>query len=142
MLTQIDSKDFLGKYMKFICKYNGGLVRQVLGEMSKPDNYPLAFGCHAGKDRTGIIASLVLTLCGVSSEDILEDYLMSNIGWGEYDSNSKTSSVYEECLRELFEWIHASHGTVENYCKHIGVTTFEVNAIKTLCSGLVDDSKL
>ena len=35
-------KDFLGKYMKFICKYNGRLVQQVLVEMSKPENYPLA----------------------------------------------------------------------------------------------------
>lgn len=127
--------DFLGKYMKFICKYNGRLVRQVLVEMSKPENYPLAFGCHAGKDRTGLIASLVLNLCGVSSKDILDDYMMSNIGWGEYDSNTKTASVYEDCLNEVLEWIRTSHGSVENYCKHIGVRPFEANSIKTLCSG-------
>lgn len=48
---------------------------------------PLVFHCSAGKDRTGWGAVLLLTLLGVSRDDILEDYLASNsrlgglLGW-------------------------------------------------------------
>lgn len=35
------------------------------------------FHCSAGKDRTGIIASSVLYLCGVDREDIIADYEVS-----------------------------------------------------------------
>lgn len=36
------------------------------------------FLCSAGKDRTGILAAVVLTLCGVEREDILADYMVSS----------------------------------------------------------------
>lgn len=35
--------------------------------------------CAAGKDRTGILAALILGLLGVSQETIFEDYLLTNI---------------------------------------------------------------
>ncbi|HEY2659783.1 MAG TPA: tyrosine-protein phosphatase [Caulobacteraceae bacterium] len=34
--------------------------------------------CHAGKDRTGVLAALTLSLLGVSRADILQDYLETN----------------------------------------------------------------
>jgi protein tyrosine/serine phosphatase len=34
--------------------------------------------CAAGKDRTGILAALVLGLLGVSKENIIEDYMLTN----------------------------------------------------------------
>lgn len=36
---------------------------------------PVLFHCAAGKDRTGVVAALVLGLLGASDEDILADYL-------------------------------------------------------------------
>ncbi len=35
--------------------------------------------CSEGKDRTGIVAALVLEMLGASREDIIEDYLKTNI---------------------------------------------------------------
>lgn len=35
------------------------------------------FHCTAGKDRTGVVAALLLWLAGVSEEDILADYIVS-----------------------------------------------------------------
>ena len=35
------------------------------------------FHCAAGKDRTGVAAALMLSLAGVSDEDIVEDYALS-----------------------------------------------------------------
>ena len=48
-------------------------------EMIKQDiKFPLLFHCATGKDRTGAIAVLLYLLLGVSKEDIMEDYLLSN----------------------------------------------------------------
>lgn len=42
------------------------------------------FHCRAGKDRTGVIAMLLLGLAGVSDEDIVADYAATQqyLGWG------------------------------------------------------------
>ena len=37
------------------------------------------FHCYAGKDRTGISAAVILTVLGVSKEDIVRDYLETNV---------------------------------------------------------------
>ena len=39
---------------------------------------PLVFHCTAGKDRTGFAAALLLGALGVSRDDILHDYLLTN----------------------------------------------------------------
>ncbi|MFT4052922.1 MAG: tyrosine-protein phosphatase [Novosphingobium sp.] len=39
---------------------------------------PLVFHCAAGKDRTGIVAALLLDLLGVSRADVLEDYALTD----------------------------------------------------------------
>ena len=46
----------------------------ILGE---PARYPLVFHCAAGKDRTGVLAALVLDLLAVAPEVIVADYLMT-----------------------------------------------------------------
>ena len=35
---------------------------------------PVLFFCKAGKDRTGLVAALLLSVCGASEEEIIQDY--------------------------------------------------------------------
>jgi protein-tyrosine phosphatase len=51
-----------------------GRVFQVLGGR---EGRALVFHCTAGKDRTGVIAALILNLCGVADEDIIADYALT-----------------------------------------------------------------
>jgi protein-tyrosine phosphatase len=46
--------------------------------LGKPSTYPVVFHCTAGKDRTGLLAAVVLALLGVSDEDVLADYEASS----------------------------------------------------------------
>ena len=41
------------------------------------EHYPLVFHCAAGKDRTGVLAALVLELAGVDREVIVADYVLT-----------------------------------------------------------------
>ena len=39
---------------------------------------PVVFHCHTGKDRTGLVAVLLLVLAGVEEDAVIADYLASN----------------------------------------------------------------
>lgn len=46
----------------------------------KDEEMPVIFHCTAGKDRTGVIAALLLKHFGADDKDIYEDYLCTNKG--------------------------------------------------------------
>ena len=48
---------------------------EVLAESDRP----ILIHCAAGKDRTGLLAALTHHLLGVSRDDLLEDYLLTNV---------------------------------------------------------------
>jgi protein-tyrosine phosphatase len=63
----------------YIAILEGGKVefRQVMETLADPQNLPALFHCHAGKDRTGLIAALLLSLAKVPAETIAEDYAIT-----------------------------------------------------------------
>ena len=52
----------------------------VLKLLCDPDNAGSLICCSHGKDRTGIVTALVLSVCGRSREEICEDYVKSQVG--------------------------------------------------------------
>ena len=52
-------------------------VAAVFALLADESSYPLVFHCLGGKDRTGLVAALVLGALGVSDEDIVRDYAMT-----------------------------------------------------------------
>jgi protein-tyrosine phosphatase len=63
-------------YPKLLDQFNGQ-YRRMFAELLAGD-VPLAFHCTAGKDRTGVAATLLLTALGVPRTTIVDDYLLSN----------------------------------------------------------------
>ncbi len=51
---------------------------KILFKQLAENKTPLLFHCTAGKDRTGVAAALILRVLGVSDEDIIADYLVTN----------------------------------------------------------------
>ncbi len=49
-------------------------IGEIFTAMAGPEGLPAVFHCHAGKDRTGIVAALLLELLGVDRSTILDDY--------------------------------------------------------------------
>lgn len=56
--------------------YGESLVK-ALEIIASPENHPLVFHCNAGKDRSGIVAALLLNALGVADEDIINDYVLT-----------------------------------------------------------------
>ena len=42
------------------------------------DKFSVAFHCTAGKDRTGVVAALLLSFLGVERDTVIHDYLLTN----------------------------------------------------------------
>lgn len=72
------------------------VLRAIAGRLGAGN---VAFMCSAGKDRTGIIAAVLLYLCGVPREDIVADYMVSST-YNANGFNQKLSSI-PQSLRAL-----------------------------------------
>ena len=81
-------KIYYDNYGKTACK-------NFFSMLADEDNYlPLYFHCAQGKDRTGFLAYLFEALMGCSKEDMLRDYLLSNLSTTGTVSLSKLNNNY------------------------------------------------
>jgi protein-tyrosine phosphatase len=55
----------------------GKRIIEALEVIAEPKNHPLVFHCAIGKDRTGILAAILLSVLDVADEDIIQDYSLS-----------------------------------------------------------------
>ena len=55
----------------------GERLVEALEIIAERENHPLIFHCSAGKDRTGVLAAMVLAAMGIVDEDVVEDYVLS-----------------------------------------------------------------
>lgn len=93
--------------------------------------------CRQGKDRTGVAAILLLTLLGVSKEDILEDYFETNtamepvinrmrennVSQSELEAFKLHSLVMAPCIEAYFTAIEQEYTSVSQYIKtQLGVS--------------------
>jgi protein-tyrosine phosphatase len=85
---------------------------------------PVVFHCTAGKDRTGFAAALILRSLGVSDEDVMRDYLLTNQRLKMPDPSRHGLSpevgnilwrVQPEFLHAAFEAVQADYGGLEGY---------------------------
>ncbi len=51
---------------------------RIVTDVAEADHHPVLYHCTAGKDRTGITTALILTVCGVDRDTILDDYELTN----------------------------------------------------------------
>ena len=52
-------------------------IRAALEVLAAPDALPAVFHCTAGKDRTGVLSAVVLSLLGVNEPTVVADYALS-----------------------------------------------------------------
>lgn len=74
----IDTKALMKKYFSESVDKNIDVYQKLFYELIDVKNFPLLFHCVAGKDRTGIVSTLILGLLDVDESVILEDYLLTN----------------------------------------------------------------
>jgi len=70
--------------------------------------YPIYFHCTYGRDRTGVVAAVVLRALGVSRADVMQDYLISQQTVGAYPASLE--AVLDEIDRRGIDAYLAASG--------------------------------
>lgn len=114
-------------------------LRDVLRVIATAPAGPLLFHCVAGKDRTGIIAALLLTLADVSPDSIASDYATSTQLLGDAylaryqdaDPQDVLENVRcpEEGVHNMLAYLKAQGG-IREYLKSIGLNEMETARLR------------
>jgi protein tyrosine/serine phosphatase len=97
---------------------------------------PAVFHCAAGKDRTGVISALLLSLLGIPEETIVADYAFSRANIDQINARLNASQTYQRIMHELPEGaydadpaamllfldrVRESHGSMQGWADESGI---------------------
>jgi len=127
---------FLGAQYKNMLEDAAPQIVGALSALAAPDARPAVFHCTAGKDRTGLLSALVLSLLGVPEEIAVADYALSGAAMARLRAKLVVTYPDGELLiadsdavfsadpanmTALFTHLHERFGTVAEYASIIGV---------------------
>jgi protein-tyrosine phosphatase len=139
---EIDSTKLFVDIYKSIVRVCGTQIAAVFEELCDRQNLPAVLHCSQGKDRTGVVTSLVQTALGVSYAEVAQDYILSNPLMHNFveklvvnDPNPDMSrSLIEariEFLDAAYQYIRLNHGSPEAYISHVlGFTHERIEALQ------------
>jgi len=78
-------------------------LARVIEHLADPDALPAIFHCTAGKDRTGIVAALVLSLVGVPDDVIVDDYILTDERMPSINQRIRESHALPDELTPMLE---------------------------------------
>ncbi|HEV3281167.1 MAG TPA: tyrosine-protein phosphatase [Acidimicrobiales bacterium] len=110
----------------------GPALARAIEALAAEGSLPAVFHCSAGKDRTGVLAALVLAFLGVPDQTIVEDYVLSAAAM-EHLLERLTAEYpdsVEEVLRYAPSILHVMPETMEEFLatvrsEHGGLTGLE-----------------
>lgn len=127
------SPDFdFGEAYKYILD-NKVKIKEIF-EILANSKGAVLFHCTAGKDRTGIIAALILGLCGVPDLDIIANYEVTNTYISgsafleNYALNVKKSEP--EFMRTFINRLKEKYNSYEEYLLNCDISQESLNKIK------------
>jgi len=119
---------------ELLLRFGAPGIKHVLDIISDSNRHPVAFYCTAGKDRTGMIAAIILAFLGVPDEAIVEDYSLSANVYAEMNDHKAMVGALSqrnldaktflgappEVMRDTLKNIRKTYGSVEGYLDFIG----------------------
>lgn len=127
----------------------GPAVRAILTHIARVEEGAVLFNCTAGKDRTGIIAALLLGLAGVSDDDIIRDYVLteqmipdlvaeflsiSRDNGGDVERYATLLESPADTMAKMLSHIRTQYGGMEDYVMRIGLRRKDLSRlIDQLC---------
>ncbi|KAL8696015.1 MAG: hypothetical protein Q9224_003017 [Gallowayella concinna] len=111
---------------------SGTELKQIFDVLAEAESYPIFFHCTSGKDRTGLVAFMLLMILGVPFDIISVDYMASE---GELVSERKfriqelramgLTDDFANCpprwVMDVHEHITRTYGSCQAYLDRIGV---------------------
>ena len=120
-------------------------VKTILETICAANEGAVVFHCAIGKDRTGVIAALLLSLAAVDAELITEDYALTAgliaervaeirkriVNAGEdVERFDRAFAAHPDSMRYLLSHLHTQYGGAAGYVRAIGVDDSMVEALR------------
>lgn len=95
------------------------------------------FHCQTGKDRTGVIAALLLEAVGAQDKAIIADYAASQDylwPWWEAATNEGRGPdrpiAKARTMHDFLQYLRITYGGAVGYMRHIGVDEHDIDALR------------
>lgn len=134
-------------YIFALDKRKKELAETLRAMLAHPEGKTL-FHCSAGKDRTGVVAALLLLLAGAREEDVVADYALTQTFLAPIVptmiAELRARDVVDEKLLEgmfaappenmqrMIDHLNKTYGGVEGYFAQLDLTAAEIAALRRL----------
>ena len=140
-----DSSIRLSTMYSTVLDERGEMIKTILETVSQPGTLPAVFHCTAGKDRTGVLAALLLGIAGVPREHIVEDYALSArflYGTSTVPPDGSGEDKFPPFEEYQAKWcppaamgltldhVESKYGGIDAYVKSIGVDDSTISRIR------------
>jgi hypothetical protein len=137
--------DLAERYLWYLDVGRGALVA-ALQMIAEPTSHPLVFHCTAGKDRTGVLAALVLDLVGVDRSSVVDDYALTAtrmpcivarlrrdplVGERVDQIPASRLSVGPDTMERFLDGLHHRHGGARGWALDSGVSSAELDRLSS-----------
>jgi protein-tyrosine phosphatase len=151
-LSDVDGEAVLRNIYVGSLEHSAHLFGALLTSFASEGGLPAVFHCHAGKDRTGIVAALVLLAVGVDRDTVLDDYELTrryrtfenqqdsyanmlDLGMSP-EAAAGVLSTPRWAMQEAVDAIDGTYGGIEHYL--ISRTSLSAGALDALRAALVE----
>ncbi|WP_336217063.1 tyrosine-protein phosphatase [Nonomuraea sp. LPB2021202275-12-8] len=101
-------------------------LRTAVTTIAQADSAPVVVHCAAGKDRTGLLTAMILSLVGVPDDDIVADYALTGLATERFIADWRRrhpeASMWAgfglapaETMRLFLDDLTSRHGSIEGY---------------------------
>ena len=113
--------------------------------LAEPGRGAVVFHCAAGKDRTGVLAALVLAMLDVGYDDIVADYALTNLalpsildrlaadplhGAAVAQIPADRRTVRPEAMRRFLQLLDDTYGGARSWAESAGLTPTCIDAVR------------
>ena len=117
--------------LSYVMENNADYFEQMFNILTNNTNYPLVISCSLGKDKTGIVAALILLALDVDREQVISDFLLSNelidydlfvpnldIYIADFDVQETMTamlSAHQEVITYVLDRVIKQYGSMDNF---------------------------
>jgi protein-tyrosine phosphatase len=142
----VDPVEFLAQRYQEMLDEGAPALAAALEVLADPAAYPAVFHCAAGKDRTGVLAAVILGVLGVDDDTVATDYGLSRaamdtlVEWLRANVPEALDAMTDQpaafldapprAMHEVLALVRAEHGSMVGYVASIGVAPATVEALR------------
>jgi protein tyrosine/serine phosphatase len=137
-----DLARYLADRYRDMAEEGGSGLAEAMGVLADAAAAPVVVHCVAGKDRTGVVCALTLSLLGVPDEDIAADYALSSPNLqrhlalllaenpGHFNPDAFPLDTPAEAMRLFLVELRAEHGSIERYATSAGLPPHRIGDLR------------